>query len=249
MKTILGVIPARGGSKGVPRKNIRNICGKPLIQYIFESAQKSKYINRLILSTEDDEIAGVAMSIGIEVPFMRPRELATDTASSISVIKHALKFFDDLGIRFEGVILLQATNPFTTADTIDRTIELWIETGCDSVTTITEMTRGHPYITKRLKPGNIIESFCPAPPGVVISRRQDREKAYYMTGAVYMRSRALIEAENMDGHYLGKDSRAVVVNEIEAIDINKPFDFELAEWVMNRGNHFLNTQKRNIDDK
>lgn len=233
-KIILGVIPARGGSKGVPRKNIRLLCGKPLIQYIFESAQKSKYINRLILSTEDSEIADVARSIGIEISFMRPPELATDTASSISVIKHALKHFDDQGTRFDGIISLQATNPFTSTETIDKAIELWLETKCDSVTTLAEVTQGHPYITKRLKPGNTIESFCAIPDGVVIHRRQDREKAYYMTGALYMRSRQLIEAENMDGHYLGKDARAVVVDELEANDINNQFDFEFVEWIMNR---------------
>lgn len=233
-KIILGVIPARGGSKGVPRKNIRLLCGKPLIQYIFESAQKSKYINRLILSTEDSEIADVARSIGIEVPFMRPAELATDTASSISVIKHALKHFDDQGTRFDGIISLQATNPFTSTETIDKVIKLWLESGCDSVTTLSEVTQGHPYITKRLKSDNTIESFCAIPDGVVIHRRQDREKAYYMTGALYMRSRQLIEAENMDGHYLGKDARAVVVDELEANDINNQFDFEFVEWIMNR---------------
>jgi CMP-N-acetylneuraminic acid synthetase len=234
-KIVLAVIPARGGSKGVPRKNIRQLYGKPLIQYIFESAEKSKYINRLILSTEDNEITDVARSIGIEVPFMRPHELATDNASSISVIKHALKYFDDTGVRFDGVISLQSTNPFTTTETINKAIELWLETGCDSVTTISEVTQGHPYITKRLKPGNIIESFCIIPDGVVISRRQDREKAYYMTGAIYMRSRQLIEAENIDGHYLGRDSRAVVVDGIEAQDINNQFDFEFVEWLMNTG--------------
>lgn len=236
-KNILGVIPARGGSKGVPRKNIKQLCGKPLIQYIYESAKKTKYINKLVLSTEDTEIANVARSIGIEVPFMRPKELATDNASSISVIKHALRHFDDIGIKFDGVISLQPTNPFTTSNTIDKVIELWLETRCSSVTTITEVTRGHPYITKRLKKGNVIESFCIIPEGVSIHRRQDREKAYYMTGAIYMRSRELIEAENMDGHYLGKDARAVVVDENESYDINNKFDFELVEWIMTKRVH------------
>lgn len=237
-KAILGVIPARGGSKGVPRKNIRQLCGKPLIQHIFESAGRSKYICRLVLSTEDHEIAQVAKSIGIEVPFVRPPELATDTASSISVIKHALRCFDDTGVKFDSVVSLQPTNPFTTTETIDKAIALWLETGCDSVTTIAEVTRAHPYITKRLKPGNVIESFCIIPEGVVISQRQAREKAYYMTGAVYVRSRELIEAENMDGHYLGSDARAVVVGEREAHDINNQLDFDLAEWLASpRGGH------------
>ena len=230
-KKILAIIPARGGSKGVPRKNIKPLCGKPLIQHIFESAKKSKYITKLIVSTEDREIADTARAIGLNVPFMRPAELATDNASSISVIKHALKFFDDKGERYDGVISIQSTNPFTSTRTIDEAIKLSIDTGCDSVTTIAEAGI-HPYITKRLKKDNVIESFCIIPEGTVIHRRQEREKAYYMTGAIYMRNRGLIEAENMDGHYLGRDSRAVVVDETEAMDINTQSDFELIEWMM-----------------
>lgn len=233
-KTVLGIIPARGGSKGVPRKNIKELCGKPLIYYIFESARKTRHIDRLILSTEDDEIADAGRSIGIEVPFMRPKELATDDATSISVIKHALKHFDNTGIKFDGVISLQPTNPFTTAKTIDGAIELLFDSGCTSVTAISEMKVGHPYIAKRLKSGNAIEPFCDIPKGIDISRRQAREKAYYMTGAIYMRGRGLIEAERMDGHWLGKDPRAIVVDEVEAMDINTMFDFELAECMMRR---------------
>lgn len=233
-KKILGIILARGGSKGVPRKNICKLGGKPLIQYIFEAARKSKYITKLIMSTEDEEIANVGKSIGIEVPFMRPAELATDNATGISVIKHALKFFDDIGFKADGVFSLQPTNPFTSIETIDGAIRLWIDSGCDSVTTIAGINSGHPYITKRLKEDNVIENFCNIPEGISMHIRQDREKAYYMTGALYLRSRSLVEAENMDSHYLGKDSRAIVVDEIEALDINTPFDFEFAEWVTRR---------------
>jgi CMP-N-acetylneuraminic acid synthetase len=233
-RKILGVILARGGSKGVPRKNIRELGGKPLIQYIFEAARKSKYITKLIMSTEDEEIANVGKSIGIEVAFMRPAELATDNATGISVIKHALKFFDDTGFKADGVFSLQPTNPFTSTQTIDIAVELWLDKGCDSVTTIAKVNSGHPYITKRLKEDNVIENFSSIPEGISMHIRQDREKAYYMTGALYLRSRSLVEAENMDSHYLGKDSRAVVVDEIEAIDINTLFDFEFAEWMVGR---------------
>jgi CMP-N-acetylneuraminic acid synthetase len=234
MKEILAVILARGGSKGVPKKNISKIEGKPLMQYIFDAARKSKYITKIILSTEDEEIANIGKSIGIEVPFMRPEELATDNAPGILVIKHAMKFFDHVGFRADGLFSLQPTNPFTSTQTIDKSVELWLDTGCDSVTTITEVTRGHPYITKRLKEGNSIENFCSIPKGISMHVRQAREKAYYLTGALYLRTRSLVEAENMDSHYLGRDSRAVEVNEIEAIDINTPFDFEMAEWVMSK---------------
>ncbi len=230
-KIILGIIPARGGSKGVPRKNIKILNKKPLLQYIFEAARKSEYIDRLILSTEDNEIAAIGRSMGLEIPFMRPQKLSTDIASGISVVKHALSFFDEIGYKADGIISLQATNPFLSTQTINNSVKLWLDTGCDSVTTIAE-TSIHPYITKRLKENNKIENFCIIPDGTKMGSRQERETAYYLTGGLYLRSRSLIEAENMDSHYLGKDSRAVVVNEMEAIDINTQIDFEFAEWMM-----------------
>lgn len=233
-KKILGVILARGGSKGVPRKNVRNLAGRPLIQHIFDTAKKSKYITKLILSTEDEEIAGIGRSIGLEVPFMRPAELATDSATGISVIRHAMNSMDSTGFRADAVYSIQPTNPFTSIETIDGVIKLWIDSGCDSVTTVAEVMCGHPYITKRLKEDSVIENFCTISPGTSMHARQAREKAYYLTGALYLRSRSLIETENMDSHYLGNDSRAVVVDEVEAIDINTPLDFELAEWLAGR---------------
>lgn len=234
MKKILGVVPARGGSKGIPRKNLKLLGGLPLLQHIIRTAEQSKYINRLILSTEDDEIVRVGKEIGIEVPFKRPAELATDNATGISVIKHALQYFDSIGERFDGVISLQATNPLMKAETIDRAIDLWLETGCESVTAVAQLNTGHPYITKRLGDNGRIENFCEIPDNAKMHCRQARETAYYLTGALYLRRRDLIEAENMDSHYLGADSRAIVVSELESIDINTPFDFELAEFIYNK---------------
>lgn len=234
MKKILGVVPARGGSKGIHRKNIKNIGGAPLLHHIIRTADKSKYIDRLILSTEDDEIAAVGKEIGVEVPFKRPMELSTDNATGISVIKHALKHFDNIGYKVDAVVSLQATNPLMKTETIDKAIELWLKTGCDSVTIVAEVTKGHPYITKKLKSNGRIENFCEIPANAKMHRRQAREKVYYLTGALYLRSRKLIEAEKMDSHYLGTDSRAIIADELESIDIDTPFDFEMAEMLFNK---------------
>jgi len=234
MKKILGVVPARGGSKGIPGKNIKLLGGVPLMQHIIRTAEQSKYIDRLILSTEDDEIAAAGEEIGIEVPFRRPAELATDNATGISVIRHALEHFDSQGEMFDGVISLQATNPLMKTETIDRAIDLWLETGCDSVTAIALLTKGHPYITKRLGDNGRIEDFCEIPVNARMHRRQARETVYYLTGALYLRSRELIEAENMDSHYLGPDSRAIIVSELDSVDIDTHFDFELAELLYNK---------------
>lgn len=205
------------------------------MQYIFEAARESKNITRLVLSTEDDEIASVGRDMGIEVPFKRPEELATDNAPSISVIKHALKFFTDTGFLPDGVISLQPTNPFLTTKTIDSVIELWLDTGCDSVTTVGEIKKAHPYIARRLEKNNVIRDFCSIPEGAVVGPRQKREKAYYLTGGVYLRGKHLLESDNIDGHCLGSDSRAVVVNEIESVDINTEADFKYAEFLMSSG--------------
>ncbi len=233
-KRIAGVIAARGGSKGVPRKNIKYLGDKPLIQYLFEAASRSTYMVPIILSTDDEEIAAVGRSVGMDVPFMRPAELATDSASLISVVQHALNYFDSRGGGIDGIISLQPTCPFITTGTIDKAIELFTVTGCDSVTTVAEVTRGHPYITKRLREDHVIEGFLDIPGHVNNSRRQVREKAYYLTGGLYLRSRALVESPGSDSHVLGMDPRAVVVSEVEAVDINSEFDFKIAEMVIEK---------------
>jgi len=231
---VLGVVPARGGSKSVHRKNIRTLAGRPLLQHVIEAARRSRYLSRVVLSTEDEEIAAVGRSVGVEVPFKRPVDLATDSATLISVVKHAMRYYDSIGFRADGVMSLQPTCPFLSTRTIDEAIELWLQTGCDSVTTIAELTKGHPYITKRLKGNRAIEEFCPVPPDLDNTRRQNREKAYYLTGGLYLRGRALIESEAADSHFLGNDPRAVVVPEIEALDINSEFDFEIAAMIIDR---------------
>ncbi len=231
---ILGIIPARGGSKAVPRKNIKKLCGKPLLQFTFEAAKQSKYIDQLILTTDDAEIAETGRSIGMEVPFLRPHNFASDHIPLIEVVRHASRYFEEMGQKMDVVMSIQPTNPFLSTDTIDRAIALWLDTRCDSVTTVAKIGKGHPYITKRIKSDQRIENFCAVPEASQVRQRQDREPAYYLTGGLYLRTRALIESDTADTHHLGEDARAVLVDEIEAIDINTLFDFEYAEWLMNK---------------
>src|SRR5262245_13926725 len=125
---VLGLIPARGGSKGVPRKNIKPLAGKPLLNYTAEAALSSQKLTRVILSTEDEEIAEVGRACGIEVPFLRPAELAQDTTPTLPVVQHALQFLEAMGSHFDAVCLLQPTNPFRRTVDIDNCIEL-LESG------------------------------------------------------------------------------------------------------------------------
>lgn len=235
-KRILAVIPARGGSKEIPKKNIKLLNGKPLIEYIYATARKSKHIDKIILSTDNEEIAKIGSSIGIEVPFLRPNDISQDFILLIDVVKHAMKYFDDEENYFDGVMSLQPTSPFLTTDSIDKAIEIFIDGQCDSVTTIAQIKVGHPYISKRLKENNVIENFSVIPEGAITSPRQKREVAYYLTGGLYLRSRPLVENSFSSGHCLGNDSRAVVVKDIEAIDINTLLDFEFAEFMIKRDN-------------
>ena len=231
-KKILAVIPARGGSKGVLRKNMRTIGGKTLIARAIEAAQNSKYLERVLISTDDEDIAREARSLGLDLPFMRPPELATDHAPLMAVVLHAYNFFKSKGTRYEAVLSLQPTCPFITGQTIDNVIEVWLANSCESVVTVAEITKGHPYIAKRLLPGDRLEEFLPIPEGAVVAPRQKREKAYYLTGGMYLRDQRLLERSGTQGHCLGNDARAAVVSQIEAVDINDEFDLEFAEFLV-----------------
>ncbi|MEP6903238.1 MAG: acylneuraminate cytidylyltransferase family protein, partial [Actinomycetota bacterium] len=133
---VLGLIPARGGSKGVPRKNIRLLNGKPLLAYTAETALQCKTLARVILSTEDAEIADVGRTCGLDVPFMRPLELAQDSTPSLNVVRHALLTLQANGEDFDAICLLQPTNPLRRADDIDACVELLIRTKADSVISV-----------------------------------------------------------------------------------------------------------------
>src|ERR1043165_7692073 len=124
MIRVLGIIPARGGSKGIPRKNIRLLAGKPLLQYTAEAAQKAKLLTRVILSTEDEEIAEVGRRCGLEVPFLRPANLATDTTPTLDVVQHLVQTLEKTGARYDAICLLQPTAPLRERGQIDACIEL-----------------------------------------------------------------------------------------------------------------------------
>lgn len=232
---ILAVIPARSGSKRISNKNTRKLGNKSLIAYIIESAKKSKLIDRLVLSTNGDNIADIGRSLGAEVPFKRPDHLSSDNVPLISVIRHAYDYFKDRGFHYDAVLSLQPTCPFTSTQTIDKVISLWQQSKCDSVTTVAEIKHGHPYIAKSLEEDNGIRDFCNIPKNAVVVPSQKRRKAYYLTGGIYLRSVKLLELDNISGHCLGNDARAITLNEVEAVDINTEIDFKFAEFLIASG--------------
>jgi CMP-N,N'-diacetyllegionaminic acid synthase len=225
-KKILAIIPARGGSKGLPRKNIKLLNGKPLISYTIEAAKNSQFIDRIIVSTEDQEIAEVSRTYGAEIPFIRPEELAGDNASTLEVINHAvnwLKVHD--GYYPDLICLLQCTSPLRRSEDIDGTIKKLLDTGRDAAVSICE-AEVNPYWTNVLN-GDKLEYFISE--GKSILKRQDLPKVYRLNGAVYVVKtdkyvvEKTLEPDNITGY---------IMNTIDSVDIDDQIDFNLAEVIL-----------------
>lgn len=185
-KTILGIIPARGGSKGLPGKNIRMLAGKPLIAWTIDSAKKSKYIDELIVSTDDKKIAEVSKKRGAKVPFIRPRELSTDKATSIDVMIHALDYFKNKGICFDYMIMLEPTSPLREVEDIDSSIEMLINnrSRAVSIVGISRVEAAHPVFDVMVDNYGLIKPYTGD--FSKVGRRQDLSELYFFEGTVYV---------------------------------------------------------------
>ncbi|WP_445736621.1 acylneuraminate cytidylyltransferase family protein [Mariniflexile sp.] len=182
---ILGLIPARGGSKTVPGKNIKLLEGKPLLQYTVDAAKPSKFLSKLILSSDDDAIIDVAKQLNLEVPFKRPSDLAQDNSPTLPVIQHALNFFTEQHIYFDAVCLLQVTSPFKTTQFIDSAIKKFMETDADSLVTVQKIPDEYnPYWAFQPNGADYMELVSGEKD--IISRRQDLPKTYHRDGLIYI---------------------------------------------------------------
>ncbi len=182
---ILGIIPARGGSKGVPRKNIKQLNGKPLIQYTSDIALASKNISKLIVSTDDDEIREVSLSLGINVPFKRPKDLALDKTPTLPVIIHAIEYLKSIGEEFDAVCLLQVTSPFRTVEFLDNAIETFINKDTDSLISVQKVPHEfNPHWVFQSNEKGILEIATGEKE--IISRRQDLPDTYHRDGSIYI---------------------------------------------------------------
>ena len=220
---ILAVIPARGGSKGILGKNIVPFAGKPLICYTVEAALKSKCLKRVIVSTDDADIAKAAKDCGAEVPFLRPSNLSQDDTSSVSVVKHAVNIIEESeGCLFDFVVLLQPTSPLRDEKTIDLAIEKMLSTGADSVISVCKV-KHHPF-WNFIAQDDRLHSLLPNCDKS--SRRQELPQTYAPNGAVYVVKRSVLFNENT---MLGKDLRGVIMPLEESVDIDDYYDWFLAE--------------------
>jgi CMP-N,N'-diacetyllegionaminic acid synthase len=236
MKKVLCVIGARGGSKGVPRKNIRNLLGKPLITWSIEQAFASKYIDRVIVSTDCHEIAEIAVASGASVPFSRPFELSTSEVGKFSVFKHALSMCSQIyQEEFEVYLDLDCTSPLRSISDIDNSLELFEKAkalGADGVFSICE-ARKNPYfnLVETDADGFLDFSKKCSPP---IIRRQDAPKVYEHVASIYALDPAYVLSSSnlLDGKLIGYD-----IGQDKSLDIDSEFDFKLVEYLMSQKSH------------
>lgn len=229
MGKILGIIPARGGSKSIPRKNIKPFLGRPLIGWAIETLKKCQSIDRVIVSTDDEEIAAVAREYSAETPFMRPSELAEDTTPTLPVLQHAVAWLKEHeNWEPDIVVLTQATSPGVPAFYIQEGLDLFGNSGADSVISLVEVPKGYsPHWQFNLQEGGRAELFTGTPIKKVIRRRQDLPETYIRNSAFYIFKTKLLFED--DPSFYGDDTRGLVMDKKYDIDIDTPEDWIAAE--------------------
>lgn len=226
-KSILALIPARGGSKGIPRKNIIPFLGKPLIAYPINAALGSKYIDQVILSSDDEEIISVAKKYNCEVPFKRPPELASDSSSSIDVTLHAIEYFEAKGVFFDFLVLLEPTSPLTESYDIDEAIEILfkkLNTG-DSIVGVCKVEANHPlYLAKQSNDGTLVPYVRKDFNTPV--RRQELDELYFFEGSLYI---SLISKLKTSKSFVHERTLPYIVPRWKSIEIDEYSDLLIAE--------------------
>ena len=224
-KNILGLIPARSGSKGLPRKNIKPLLGKPLIARTIEQALVSKYLNRVVVSTDDKEIAEISIKYGAEVPFVRPKELAEDDAKGIDVVLHAIDWFkeDDKQKKYDLIMLLQPTSPLRTTEDIDKAIELLFLKKAKAIVSVCEVDH-HPLWANTLPKDGCMKDFIRQE--IMNKNRQELPKFYRLNGAIYLAYCNYIKEQES---FFGEKTFAYIMPRERSIDIDDEIDFKLAQ--------------------
>ena len=227
-KSVLAIIPARGGSKGLPGKNVRELCGKPLIAWTIEKARESAFLDEVLVTTDSPGIADVARRYGAAVPFLRPDHLAGDHASTYDAIRHALNYYREAeGREFDYIVLLEPTSPLREDDDIDRMLSMLDARAgdFDAILSVGEV-HAHPSIIKRLV-GERMEPFCPEL--VQSARRQDNVPAYFPFGVAYIAKTNVLLEENT---FYTRRSTYFQIKRYQNYEIDDIYDFLCVENVM-----------------
>lgn len=227
-KNILAIVPARGGSKGLPGKNIKNLCGKPLIGWSIEAGLASKYIDEVMVTTDSEDIAELARKFGASVPFIRPSVLASDTATSFEAVKHVIDFYaNELQKEFDYIVLLEPTSPLREKGDIDGMLEkiISMEGRFDAIVSLGEVHE-HPSIMKKLV-GDVIEPYCKEL--VMTTRRQDNSIAYFPFGIAYIvKTKTLFEEKS----FYPSRTTYQTIKRYQCYEIDDIYDFLAIENIM-----------------
>lgn len=228
-KRILGFIPARGGSKGLPGKNVLSLCGKPLINWSIEAGLACRIIDTVLVSTDDKRIATVAQKAGAEVPFLRPASLARDGSKVIDAILHALAYYEGKGRPFDYVALLEPTSPLRRKGEIEEAIKKLVDAGskADSVISVGEIQLEHPVYAKKIGKKGAVEAYAPSKYSMCL--RQDIPTAYFPYGVVYVARTS--ELRRLGAPYGGR-ILPHFVERWQSYEINDKYDFACVEAVM-----------------
>jgi CMP-N-acetylneuraminic acid synthetase len=229
-RTILAIITARGGSKGLPKKNIRVLCGKPLIAWTIEHACNSAYVDRIVVSTDDEEIAEIARQHGAEVPFLRPKALARDGSPSIDAVLHAINWLEDRGDHYDLILLLEPTSPLRKKTDLDDAVTLMLNNidNADALVSVGEVHQEHPYIIKKVE-GGYVKPFINT--GENVYQRQQLPAAYFPYGVVY-----LSKTDALKKHKTFYQERALpyFIERWQNYEIDDIYDFICIEAIMKR---------------
>jgi len=226
----LSIIPARGGSKGIPRKNLAKINGRPLIEYSIKAALDVSQITDVVVSTDDKEIADVSRELGAQVPFIRPLELATDKAQSAPVVRHAVEFMEKLkGYTYDAVLMLQPTSPLRKSLHIKKALDIYQSSDIDSLVSVVSVSQ-HPYRMKKLVGNKLINYIDQGFENMI--PRQELPEVYIRNGAIYLCSRSVIIHKKV---LVGENCYGLVMDDFESINIDSKLDLVLAETILREG--------------
>lgn len=222
---ILGIIPARGGSKGVPGKNIKKLCGKPLIAYPIQQAQRSIYLDKLIVSTDDDAIQEVAQSFRVEV-IRRPSMLGMDNSPVVDTVEQVLNYYEDQGEIFDILVLLQPTSPIWTGNQLDEVLSMFGDRNLDGVVSVVSSPEIHPA---RMYSKSIDDRLFPLIEVGETIRRQDLSPVYFRNGCFYAIRVPIFRKEKT---LMAKNKKAYIMDSEWFLNIDSPRDFKIAQVVM-----------------
>jgi len=230
-KRVLVIVPARGGSKGLPKKNLLNLCGKPLVGWPIVTAKASKYVDDVVVSTDSLEIAKIAENYGATVPFIRPAALATDTATTYAVIGHVLEFLKEAGKSFDYIVLREPTSPLTETDDIDRALEMLTSKRAiaDSIVGVCKVEATHPAFDVVIKENGTIKPFM-FQDFSQTGRRQDLTDLYFFEGSLYISDTAVLLSKKSFYH---ERTLPYIVPRYKSLEIDERIDFIFAEATLN----------------